>query len=82
VGKPNGRHLPRTTLLLAPVGCYVLFRSFGCMVEGMDLVAMRQMRLMCGRQNFPGLVKPGGFAVVPGRVLMMFSRKLMEFAHR
>ena|SRR5271166_217846 len=52
------------------------------MVEGMHLVAMRQMRLMCGRQNFPGLVKPGGFAVVPGRVLMMFGRKLMEFAHR
>lgn len=40
------------------------------------------MRLMCGRQNFPGLVKLGGFAVVPGCVLMMFSRKFMEFAQR
>jgi hypothetical protein len=28
-------------LLLAPVRCYVLFRSFGCMVEGMHLVAVR-----------------------------------------
>jgi len=40
------------------------------------------MRLMRGRQNFPGLVKLGGFAVVPGGVLMMFSRKFMEFAQR
>jgi hypothetical protein len=52
------------------------------MVEGMHLVAMRQMRLMRGRHNFPRLVKPGGFAVVPGCVLMMFSRKFMEFAQR
>jgi hypothetical protein len=69
-------------LLLAPVRCYVLFRSFGCMVEGMHLVTMRQMRLMRGRHNFPRLVKLGGFTVVPGCVLMMFSRKFMEFAQR
>jgi hypothetical protein len=40
------------------------------------------MRLMRGGQNFPGLVKLGGFTVVPGCVLMMFSRKFMEFAQR
>lgn len=38
------------------------------------------MRLMCGRQDFPGLVKLGGFSVVPACVLMMFGRKFMEFA--
>ncbi|HTX98192.1 MAG TPA: hypothetical protein VME67_27190 [Mycobacterium sp.] len=38
------------------------------------------MRLMRGRQNFPGLMKLGGFAVVAGCVLMMFSREFMEFA--
>jgi hypothetical protein len=43
---------------------------------------MRQMRLMRGRHNFPRLVKLGGFTVVPGCVLMMFSRKFMEFAQR
>jgi len=37
---------------------------------------------MRGCHNFPGLVKFGGFAVVPGCVLMVFSRKFMEFAQR
>ena len=80
--QPNGQHVPRLMLLLAAVRCYVLFRSFGCMVEGMHLMAMRQMRLMRGRHHFPRLVKSGGFAVVPGCVFMMFSRKFMEFAQR
>jgi len=40
------------------------------------------MCVMSGRQNFPGLVKLGGFVVVPGCVLMMFSRKFMEFSQR
>jgi hypothetical protein len=46
----------------------------------MHLVVMSQMRLFCRRQNVFRLVKLGGFAVVPCRVLMMLSRTLMEFA--
>jgi hypothetical protein len=67
---------------LGAVLCYVFFRSFGCVVKGMYLVAMRQMRLMCGCQNFAALVKLGGFAMMPGCVLMMFGRNFMEFAQR
>ena len=33
----------------------------------MRLVAVRQVRLMRGRQHFSRLVKLGGFAVVPQR---------------
>jgi hypothetical protein len=71
-------------LLLAAVrcGCYVFFCSFGCVVEGMQFVAMRQMRLMRGSHNVLRLVKLGGFSVVPGCVFMMFSRKFVEFAQR
>jgi hypothetical protein len=43
---------------------------------------MSQMRLFCCRQNVFRLVKLGGFAVGPGRVPMMLSRTLMEFAQR
>ena len=76
--------LPRTMLLLAAVRCssYVFFRSFSCVVEGMYLVAMRHMRMMCGRENFAAIVKLGGFSVVPGCVLMMFSRKFVKLAQR
>ena len=50
------------------------------MVQGMQFVAMRQMRLMRGRHNVARLVKLGGFFVVSGCVLMMFSRKFVKFA--
>jgi hypothetical protein len=48
----------------------------------MHLVAMRKMRLVRGGQDFSGFVKLGGFVVVPGCVLMMFSREFMKFAQR
>lgn len=67
-------------LLAAVVLRYVLFRSLCCIADGMHLVVMCQMRLICCRQNVFRLVKLGGFAVVPCRVLMMLSRTLMEVA--
>jgi hypothetical protein len=67
-------------LLAAVARCRVLFRSFRCKAEGMHLMVMRQMRLICCRQNIFRLLKLGGFAMVPCCVLMMFRRTLMKFA--
>jgi len=67
-------------LLAAVARRSVLFRSFRCKADGMHLMVMRQMRLICCRQNVFRLLKLGGFAVVPCCVLMMFSRTLMKFA--
>jgi len=39
------------------------------------------MRLMRGRHNIGRVVKFGGFAMVPGCVLVMFSRKFVEFTN-
>jgi hypothetical protein len=75
-------HLPPTMLLAVAVRRYVLFGGFGCVVDGTRLVVGGQMRLIRRRQNVFGLVKLGGFAVVPCRVLMMLGRKLMESAQR
>jgi hypothetical protein len=72
----------RTMLLAVAVRRYVLFGGFGCVVDGMHLVVGGQMRLIRRRQNVFDLVKLGGFAVVPCRVLMMLGRKLMELAQR
>jgi hypothetical protein len=69
-------------LLAVAVRRYVLFGGFGCVVDGTRLVVGGQMRLIRRRQNVFGLVKLGGFAVVPCRVLMMLGRKLMESAQR
>jgi hypothetical protein len=67
-------------LLAAVARRRVLFRSLRCIPDGMHLMVMRQMRLICGRQNIFRLLKLGGFAMVPCCVLMVFSRTLMKFA--
>jgi hypothetical protein len=67
-------------LLAASVLRHIFFRSLRCIVDGMHLVVMRQMRLICGRHNVFRLLKLGRLAVVPRRVLMMLSGTLMEFA--
>jgi hypothetical protein len=41
---------------------------------------MRQMRLICRRQNIFRLLKLGGFAMVACCVLMMFCRIFVKFA--
>ena len=69
-------------LLLAAVRCYVLLRSFPCVVDGMRRVAMRQKCLMRAGQHISRLEKLRGFAVVPCCVLMMFSGKFLEFGQR
>jgi hypothetical protein len=58
----------------------ILFRGLRCKPDGMGLMLMCQMRLICGRQNILRLLKFGGFAMVPCGVLVMFSRLLMKFA--
>jgi hypothetical protein len=58
----------------------VLFGSLGCIVDGMHLMIMRQMRLIRSRQNIFRLLKLCGFAMVSRCVLMVFSRVLMKFA--
>jgi hypothetical protein len=67
-------------LLAAVARRRVLFRSFRCKADGMHLMVMRQMRLICCRQNIFHLLKLGCFAVVSCCVLMMFSRTLVELA--
>jgi hypothetical protein len=67
-------------LLAAVARRRVLFRSLCCIPDGMHLMVMRQMSLICRRQNIFRLLKLGGFAMVPCCVLMMFSRTLMKFA--
>jgi hypothetical protein len=74
--------LPLIVVLAAAAGRQVLFGSLRCIVDGVHLVVGRHMRLIHSRQNVFNLVKLGCFAVVPCRVLMMFSRTLMEFAQR
>jgi len=61
---------------------HVLFGGLGCVAEGVHLVVGGQVRLIRRRQNVFGLVKPGHFAVVPCRVLMMLGRKLMALVQR
>jgi hypothetical protein len=75
-------HLSPTMLLAAAVRRDVLFGGFGCVVDGMHLVVGGQLRLIRRRHNVFGLVKLGGFAVVPRGMLMMLGRKLMELAQR
>jgi hypothetical protein len=58
----------------------VLFRSLGCIPDGVHLMVVGQMRLIRRRQNIFRLLKLGGFAMVPCCVLMMFGRTLMKFA--
>ena len=72
--------LPPTTLLAAAVRRQVLFCSLRCVVDGLHLMIMRQMRLIRCRQNVFHLVKLGCFAVVPCCVLMMFCRTFVELA--
>jgi hypothetical protein len=67
-------------LLAAVARRRVLFRSFRCIPDGVHLMVMRQMGLICRSQNIFHLLKLGGFAMVPCCVLMMFSRTLMKFA--
>jgi hypothetical protein len=74
--------LAPTILLAAVVLRQVLLRGLRCIVDGVHLVVGRHMRLIHRRQNIFDLVKLGCFAVVPCRVLTMFSRTLMEFAQR
>jgi hypothetical protein len=70
---------PPTMLLAVAVRRQVLFCSLRCIVDGLHLMIVRQTRLIRRRQNVFRLVKLGGFAMVPGRALMMFSRTLMKF---
>ena len=67
-------------LLAAVARGRVLFRSLCRIPDGMHLMVVRQMRLIRRRQNIFRLLKLGGFAMVPGCVLMMFSRTFVEFA--
>jgi len=66
---------------LACVVCrHVLSCSLCCEPDGMPLMIMRQMRLLCSRDNIFRLLKLGGLTMVPCGVLMMLSRQLMKFA--
>ncbi len=67
-------------LLAAVVRRQVRFRSLRCIVDGLHLMIMRQMRLIRRRQNILHLVKLGCFAMVACCVLMMFSRTFVELA--
>jgi hypothetical protein len=58
----------------------ILFRSIRCKPDGMGLMFMCQMRLICRRQNIFRFLKFGGFTMVPCGVLVMFGRLLMKFA--
>jgi hypothetical protein len=59
---------------------HVLFRGLRCKPDRMALMVMRQMRLLCRRQNIFRLLKLGGFTMVPCGVLVMIGRLLMKFA--
>jgi hypothetical protein len=72
--------LPPTMLLAAVVRRQVFFCSLRCIVDGLHLMIMREMRLIRRRQNVFRLVKLGCFAVVPCCVLMMFCRTFVELA--
>jgi hypothetical protein len=72
--------LPPTVLLAAVPRRQVLFCSLRCIVDGVHLMIMRQMRLICRRQNIFRLLKLGGFAMVACCVLMMFCRIFVKFA--
>jgi hypothetical protein len=60
----------------------VLLRGLRRIPDGVHLMVMGQMRLIRRRQNIFQLLKLGGFAMVPCRVLVMFGRTLMKFAWR
>ena len=60
----------------------VLFRSLRCIVDGLHLMIMRQMRLIRRRQNIFRLMKLGCFAMMACCVLMMFCRTFVELAQR
>jgi hypothetical protein len=47
--------------------------------DGVSLMVMGQTRLLCGCDNVLRLLKLGGLAMVPCRVLVMFGRQLMKF---
>ena len=76
----EGLRLRPKMLLAVAARRQVLFRSLRCIVNGVHLVIGRHVRLINRRHNVFHLVKLGCFAVVSRRVLMMFSRVLMEFA--
>jgi len=48
-----------------------------CMLSGMNIVAMRHMRVMRGFLMIAGLVMLGGLFVVARRMLMMFGGLLV-----
>jgi len=58
----------------------VLSRSLRRKSDGMALMVMCQMRLLCRRQNIFRLLKLGRFTMVPCGVLVMFSCLLMKLA--
>ncbi len=72
---------PFVAMRLATVSRRRVFsRSLRCKPDRMALMVMRHPRLICRRQNVFRLLKLGGFTMVLGGVLVMFSRLFVKFA--
>ena len=78
--QPNECHRFAAMRLATVARRHVLSRSLRRKSDGMALMVMCQMRLICRRQNVFRLLKLGGFTMVPCGVLVMFSRLLMKLA--
>ena len=60
----------------------VMLAGLGCMMMRMRGMAMRRMRMMRRGFVFSFFVMLRGFAMVAGRMLVMFSRAMVMFGGR